>query len=76
MSIFTVTKLKVGETLKPIFLYLSPKSMLPFQNFLMCFIFGVNLADENTGYPLSNSLVMFITGTTVLDPQEDLEVAF
>ncbi|XP_068681680.1 G2/M phase-specific E3 ubiquitin-protein ligase-like [Montipora foliosa] len=32
--------------------------------------------DDNTGYPLSNSLVMFITGTTVLDPQENLEVTF
>lgn len=42
----------------------------------MHFVLGVNLADENTGYPLSNSLVMFITGRTVLDPQEDLEVAF
>ena len=42
----------------------------------MHFVLGVNLADENTGYPLSNSLVMFITGKTVLDPQEDLEVAF
>lgn len=42
----------------------------------MHFVLGVNLADENTGYPLSNSLVIFITGRTVLDPQEDLEVAF
>ena len=35
---------------------------------------GFNLANKNTGYPLSNSLVMFMTGTTVPYPQEDLEV--
>lgn len=65
VHIHHISKEKVGETWEQFNI-----------NFLMHFVLGVNLADENTGYPLSNSLVMFITGRTVLDPQEDLEVAF
>ena len=65
VNIHHISKKKVGETWQQFNI-----------NFLMHFVLGVNLAEENTGYPLSNSLVMFITGRTVLDPQEDLEVAF
>ena len=50
-------------------------------NVLTLSVQGLNFAllfyaDENTGHPLINSLVMFLTGGYALDPAERFEVGF